>query len=63
MQEKKKLARNNLSESDKAAIYYFTKQEDIVITKLDKGGTTVIMDVNEYISKPINKISSIKSLE
>ena len=51
MQEKKKFPRNNLSESDKAAIDYLTKQEDIVITKADKGGATVIMDVDEYISK------------
>ena len=51
MQEEKKLPRNNLSESDKAAIHYFTKQEDIVITKLDKGGTTAIMGVDEYIGK------------
>ena len=51
LQEKKKLPRNNLSESDKVAIYYFTKREDIVITKADKGGAAAIMDVDEYISK------------
>ena len=44
MQEKKKLPRNYFSESDKAAIDYFTKREDIVITKTDK-------DVDECISK------------
>ena len=36
LQEKKKLPRNNLSESDKAAIDYFTKRQDIVIIKADK---------------------------
>ena len=36
LQEKKKLQRNNLSESDKAAIDYFTKRQDIVIIKADK---------------------------
>ena len=51
LQEKKELPRNNLSKSDKAAIDYFTKREDIVITKADKGGATAIMDIEEYISK------------
>ena len=32
-----KTYKNKLSESDKAAINYFTKREDIVITKTDKG--------------------------
>ena len=36
LQEKKELPRNNLSKSDKAAIDYFTKREDIVITKADE---------------------------
>ena len=48
---KKELPRNNLSKSDKAAIDYFTKREDIVTTKADKGGATVIMDIEEHISK------------
>ena len=51
LQEKKKLPRNYFSESDKAAIDYFTKREEIVITKTDKGGPTAIMDVDECISK------------
>ena len=51
MQEKKKLPRNYFSESDKAAIDYFTKREDIVITETDKGGPTAIMDEDECISK------------
>ena len=51
MREKKKFPRNNLSESDKAAIDYFAKQEDIVITKADKVGATVILDVDEFSSK------------
>ena len=51
LQEKKKLPRNNLSESNKAAIDYFTKQDDIVISKADKGRATVILDVEKYISK------------
>ena len=34
--QEKELPRNNLSKSDKAAIDYFTKREDIVITKADE---------------------------
>ena len=51
MQEKKNLPRNNFSISDKRAKDYFRKREDIVLTKDEKGGATVIMDVGEYISK------------
>ena len=51
MQEKKNLPRNKFSISDKRAKDYFRKREDIVLTKDEKGGATVIMDVGEYISK------------
>lgn len=45
-----KLPRNNLSETDKAAINHFTKREGIVITEADKGGASVIIGVEEYVS-------------
>ena len=51
LQEKKPLPRNNLSKTEKAALDYFTKREDIAIIKAGKGGATVIMNVEEYISK------------
>ena len=51
LQEKKPLPRNNLSKIEKAALDYFTKREDIAIIKAGKGGATVIMSVEEYISK------------
>ena len=51
LQEKKPLPRNNLSKIEKAALDYFTKREDIAIIKAGKGGATVIMNVEEYISK------------
>ena len=51
LQEKKPLPRNNLSKTEKAALHYFTKREDIAIIKAGKGGATVIMNVEEYISK------------
>ena len=51
LQEKKELPTNNLSKSNKAAIDYFTKRANIVSTKADKEGATVVMEVDEYISK------------
>ena len=47
----KKLPKNNLTDTDKSAIEYFSKRNDLVITKADKGGATVILDVKDYISK------------
>lgn len=49
LQGKNKLPRNNLSEKDKVAMNCFTKGNDIVITKADKGGVTV--DREEYLSR------------
>ena len=56
LQEKKPLPRNNLSKTEKAALDYFTKREDIAIIKAGKGGATVIMNVEEYISKANQQI-------
>ena len=47
----KKLPKNNLTDTDKNAIEYFSKRKDLVITKADKGGATVILDVKDYIAK------------
>ena len=47
----KKLPNNNLTDTDKNAIDYFSKRKDLVITKADKDGTTVILDVKDYIAK------------
>ena len=60
LQVKKEFPRNNLSENDEAAIYYFTKREDIVITKADEGGATVIMGVEEYIRKSNQQLKDEK---
>ena len=47
----KKLPKNNLPDTDKNAIEYFSKCNDLVITKADKGGATVILNVKDYIAK------------
>ena len=47
----KKLTKNNLTDTDKNAIAYFSKRNDLVLTKADKDGATVIQDVKDYIAK------------
>ena len=42
---------NNLTDINKNAIEYFSKRNDLVITKAEKGEATVILDVTDYIAK------------
>ena len=46
-----KLPKNNLTDTDKNAAENFSKRNDLVITKADKGEATVILDVKDYIVK------------
>ena len=46
-----KLPKNNLADTDKNAIEYFSKRNDLVITKAGKGGATVFLVVKDYITK------------
>ena len=47
----KKLPKNNLTDTDKNATEYFSKCNNLVIMKADKGTATVILDVKDYIAK------------
>ena len=47
---KNKLPKNNLTGTDKNAIEYFSKCNNLVITKADKAGATVILDIKDYIA-------------
>ena len=47
----KKLPKNNLTDTDKNATEYFSKRNHLVITKADKGGANVILDVKDYVAK------------
>ena len=49
--QKQTLPRNNISQREKNIISEFSKREDLVFTKADKGGATVILDVEDYIEK------------
>ena len=63
IQEKKKLPKSNLTYAEKEAIEYFSKRNDIIITKADKGGATVVLDVNDYISKANKLLDDNNSYE
>ena len=48
---KNKLPKNNLTDTNKNAIEHFSKRNNLVIMKADKGGATVILDVKDYFAK------------
>ena len=53
------LLKSNVADTDKN----FSKRDDLVITKANKGGTTVILDVKDCIAKANEQLqdNSIKS--
>ena len=48
---KQTLSHNNILLHEKNIISEFSKQEDLVFSKADKGRATVILDVGDYIEK------------
>ena len=48
---KQTLSHNNILQHEKNIISEFSKQEDLVFSKADKGRATVILDVGDYIEK------------
>ena len=42
---------NNLTKQEKAAMEELKSRDDLVITKADKGGAVVIMDVDDYVKE------------
>ena len=50
-QEIGKIPRNNLSVHERNALKELMARTDIIITKADKGGAVVIMDVNKYVEE------------
>lgn len=45
----RKVTRNNLSEADKPSIACFAKQDDLILTKVDKGIAKTILGVEYYL--------------
>ena len=46
---KKKIPKSNLTKNEADALQQLSQRDDTIITKADKGGTVVIIDVNGYI--------------
>ena len=45
------LPRDNLTKSERKALLNLQKRNDIIITKADKGGAVVILDIKDYIDE------------
>ena len=54
--DKNNLPKNNLTDTNKNAIKYFWKRSDLVITKVEKVGKTVILDIKDYIAKAYEEL-------
>ena len=54
----KKLSNDNLNKMKHNALSDLQKREDIIITKADKGGATVIMNVEVYIREANSQLEN-----
>ena len=48
---KKRERYNNLTKSERISMKELSEREDTIITKADKGGEVVIVDVKDYIKE------------
>ena len=46
---KKAIPKSNLTKNETDALQQLSQRDDILITKVDKGGAVLIMDVDDYI--------------
>ena len=56
----KKTSHNNLTEKEIEVMHTLTTRTDLVITKADKGGAIVIMDVDDYVAEANRQLSDSK---
>ena len=47
----KQIPHKNLSKKEEYAMQNLSKRDDIIITKVDKGGAVVLVDVNDYVEE------------
>ena len=59
----KKLPRDNLTKSEREALLNLQKGNDIIITKADKGGAVVILDIKDYIDEANRQLSDTNNYE
>ena len=58
LEHKQTLQWNNISNADKTVINEFSKRDDLVFTKADKGGATVILGIKNYIEKANKELNN-----
>ena len=54
----KQIPHKNLSEKEEDALQNLSKRDDIIITKADKGGAVVIVDVDDYIQEANRQVDN-----
>ena len=59
----KKLPRDNLTKSELEALLNLQKRNDIIITKADKGGAVIILDIQDYIDEANRQLNDNNNYE
>ena len=57
--EKQALRSNNLTKGEINELKNLSKRDDLVITRADKGGATVIWGIDEYLTEANNQLNTI----
>ena len=52
---------NNLTKSERTNMKELSEREDIIITKADKGGALVIVDVKDYIKETERQLNNTEN--
>ena len=55
---KKATPKNNLTKNQTDALQQLSQRDDIIITKEDKGGAVVIIDVDDYIPEANRQLNN-----
>ena len=59
----KKLPRDNPTKSEYEALLNLQKRNDIIITKAEKGGAVVILDIKDYINEANRQLNNTNNYE
>ena len=52
---------NNLTKNERTSMKELSEREDIIITKADKGGDVVIVDVKDYIKEAERQLNNTEN--
>ena len=55
--------KQNLSKAERTSLQKLRNRDDIIITKADKGGAVVILDVQDYIAEAERQLNDTTSYE